>query len=117
MAAGCSGFGKPQKPAPVVDPNTYPADYKAQMLVLLRQSLTDRTDFRGAFIAPPALKPIGDSQRYMSCLQFHGRGQVKTKVAVFLEGKMTQFIDATPEQCSAAPYEPFRELETAIPPQ
>lgn len=115
-AAACSSFSKP-KQDPVVDPNAYPADYRAQIVEFLRQSLTDRADFRGAQISPPVLKPIGDSERYMVCVQFNGRSQVKTKVAVYLQAKMTQFIDAASGQCADAAYQPFRELEAAMPPQ
>lgn len=116
--AGCSGLSKPkpEDKAPT-DPNAFPADYRAQLVAFLRQSLTDRADFRGAQIAPPVLKPIGDSQHYMACMQFTGRGQPKTKVAIYLYGKMTQFIDATPAQCGDAAYQPFHELETAVPSQ
>ena len=80
--AGCGGLSKPkpEDKAPT-DPNAFPADYRAQLVGFLRQSLTDRADFRGAQIAPPVLKPIGDSQHYMACMQFTGRGQPKTKVA------------------------------------
>jgi hypothetical protein len=28
---------------------------------------------------------------------------------------MTQFIDATPEQCANAAYQPFKELDAAVP--
>lgn len=115
-AAGCSSTSKSAKPQAAVDPNAYPADYRAQIVGFLRQSLTDRPDFRGAQISPPVLKPIGDSQRYMVCVQFNGRSLIKTKVAIYLDGQMTQFVDAA-EQCAGAAYEPFRELEAAIPPQ
>jgi hypothetical protein len=116
--AGCSSFGgsKSDQPRPAADPNAYPADYRNQIVVFLRQSLTDRADFRGALIAAPALKQTGDSQRYMVCVQVNGRGQPKTKVAIYFGGLMTQFIDAT-DQCTGAAYLPFRELEAAIPPQ
>jgi hypothetical protein len=117
-AAGCSSFGgsKSAQPQPAADPNTYPADYRTQIVAFLRQSLTDRADFRGAMISAPTLKPIGDSQRYMVCVQVTGRGQAKTKVAIYLAGLMTQFIDAT-DQCTGAAYLPFKELEAAVPPQ
>jgi hypothetical protein len=29
---------------------------------------------------------------------------------------ISQFIDATPEQCGDAAYQPFKELDTAVPP-
>jgi hypothetical protein len=34
---------------------------------------------------------------------------------VFLSGRMTQFVDATPAQCADAAYQPFRELDAATP--
>jgi len=113
--AGCSGFGRNQPPA--LDPNVFPANYRSTLVTFLRQSLTDRSDFRGVTIAEPALKPVGPSQHYVVCIQFNTRGQIKTtKAAVYLSGQMTQFIDATPEQCADAVYQPFKELEAATPP-
>jgi hypothetical protein len=34
---------------------------------------------------------------------------------VYLSGQMTQFIDAAPEQCANAAYQPFKELDAAVP--
>jgi hypothetical protein len=116
VLAGCSGFGGPKKDAAPIDPNTYPASYRTQIAAFLRQSLGSRADFRGALIAQPTLMPIGDSQRYMVCVQFHGNGQVKTKVAIYFAGMISQFLDATPEQCGTAAYTPFTELAAALPP-
>jgi hypothetical protein len=115
--AGCSSFSKPKAEPPPPDPNAFPADYRSQITAFLRQSLTDRADFRGALISPPTLRPIGDSQRYTACMKFNGRTLVKTKIAIYLGGQMTQFIDADAAQCAGAAYEPFRELEAAMPPQ
>ena len=100
--AGCSGFGGPKKDAAPIDPNAYPANYRSQIATFLRQSLTSRADFRGALIAAPMLMPIGDSQRYMVCVQFRGNGQVKNKVAIYFGGMISQFIDPRPS--SAAPW-------------
>jgi hypothetical protein len=111
----CSGFGGPKKEAAPIDPNAYPANFRKQLAELLRQSLSNRADFRGALISQPILMPIGDSQRYMVCLQFHGNGQVKTKVAIYFAGLVQQFLDATPQQCGSVPYTPFTELAAAMP--
>ena len=119
VVAGCSGFGAAktdQRAGAASDPNAYPANYRSEILAFLRQSMTDRADYRGALISQPALKPIGDSQRYMVCLQFNGHNQIKNKVAVYLAGQMSQFIDSKPEQCGDAAYQPFKELEAALPP-
>jgi hypothetical protein len=113
--AGCSGFGDKQQPA-AVDPNTIPVNYRSTLVAFLRQSLTNRADFRGAMISEPALKPVGESQHYVVCVQFNPRSVIKTtKAAVYLSGQMTQFIDATPEQCGDAVYSPFKELDAATP--
>jgi hypothetical protein len=112
--AGCSGVNKNQEPA-AVDPNVFPANYRSQLVTFLRQSLTHRADFRGAMISEPALKPVGESQRYVVCVQFNPRSTIKTRAAVYLGGQMTQFVDATPEQCANAAFQPFKELDAAVP--
>lgn len=99
-----------------VDANAFPADYRTQLVAFLRQSLTGRADFHGALISQPVLKPIGDSQHYTVCLQFNGHAMLNTKIAIYLYGQMTQFVDATPPQCADAAYQPFKELEAALPP-
>ena len=110
--AGCTT----KKADVVVDPNTYPANYRAQILEFLRQSLTSRPDFRGALIAPPVLKQVGDNPRYLVCVQLTGNGQIKNKVAIYFAGMISQFVDATADQCGDAAYQPFKELAGAMPP-
>ena len=112
--AGCSGFSKTQQTAP--DPNLPPANYRSTLIEFLGRSLTNKSDFRGAMISEPALKPVGSSQHYVACVQFNPQSGIKTKAAVYLSGQMTQFVDATPEQCADAAYQPFKELEAAGPP-
>ena len=114
--AGCTGsfFGKP-KAEPAVDPNAYPANYRTQIVTLLTTMLTDRADFRGALIAEPAIKPVGQSQHYVVCLQLNGHNQRREKVVIYLAGVPTQFVNSKPEQCADAAYQPFKELEEATP--
>jgi hypothetical protein len=121
--AGCSGgfhgFGGP-KSAPAaaeVDPNLYPSNYRVQIASMLVNVLTDRAEFHGAFIAPPALKPVADSANlhYVVCLQFTAHGEQKTKMVLYLAGAPTQYVDATPQQCGDAAYQPFPELEAQLP--
>jgi hypothetical protein len=112
--AGCSSTKK-QAAAPAPDPNAFPADYRIQIARFLATELTNRADFRGALISAPVLKPVGASQHYVVCLQFNGHSQIKNKVAIYLAGDITQFIDAKPEQCADAAYQPYKELEYALP--
>jgi hypothetical protein len=115
MAAVALGGCSARKEQQAVDPNALPTNYRGTLVAFLRQSLTNRADFRGAMISEPALKPVGPSQHYIVCIQFNPRSQIKTKAAVFLSGQMTQFIDASPEQCADAVFSPFKELDAAIP--
>jgi hypothetical protein len=112
--AGCSGFSKPQQAAST-DPNVFPANYRSSLLAFLRQSLTNRSDFRDVMLSEPAIKPVGQSQHYVVCVQFNPQSKIKTKAAVYLSGQITQFVDAGPEQCADAAYQPFKELEAANP--
>jgi hypothetical protein len=119
--AGCGGkslFGGPKREqAAPVDPNTYPANYRKQIAAMLTTVLSDRADFHRALIAPPELKPVAESStpHYVVCVQLNGRGQPRTKVVVYLNGIPTQFVDATPEQCTGVAYQSFTELELETP--
>jgi hypothetical protein len=113
-AAALAGCSKDKQTA-AIDPNALPTNYRSTLVAFLRQSLTNRADFRGAMISEPALKPVGPSEHYVVCVQFNPRSQIKTKAAVFLSGQITQFIDATAEQCADASYQPFKELDAAMP--
>ncbi|HTV30291.1 MAG TPA: hypothetical protein VMF32_21245 [Xanthobacteraceae bacterium] len=120
--AGCSGggmFGGPKRDQPpaAVDLNGYPSNYRKQIATLLSTLLTERADFHGALIAQPELKPVAESStpHYVVCVQLNGHNRQRTKVAVFLGGDPTQFIDATPEQCTGVAYQSFTELELESP--
>ena len=111
-SGGFGGFGKKPAPDVVVNPDPYPANYRKEVATLFATSLEDRADFRGALIAAPALKPVaaGQTLHYVVCVQLTGHNDRRTKAVVFLEGKPNQFIDATPQQCGDAAYQPFAEL-------
>lgn len=115
VVAGCSGLGS-KKQEVAVDPNAYPANYRADLVAFLRQSLSDRAQYRGAMISQPVLKPVGGSEpRYVVCLQFNARSELRTKAAIFFQTRMSEFIDATPELCGGVTYQPFSELAAAMP--
>ncbi len=115
LSAALAGCSSAKKDDIAPDPNTLPADYRTQISKFLVQSLTTRPDYRGALISAPVLKPVGDSQRYVVCVQLNGGGVAKTKVAIYFGGQMSQFIDAMPELCGDAVYTPFKELGAALP--
>jgi hypothetical protein len=67
--AGCGGAAKDQQ---VIDPNALPTNYRSTLVAFLRQSLTNRADFRGAMISEPVLSacsliPAVRSRRKRRC--------------------------------------------------
>jgi hypothetical protein len=117
--SACSGLGfNKSANGPKTDPNIFPANYKTDMLSFLQGSLIDPTGIRDTFLAPPALKPFGTEPRYVVCVRYNARGEDKQylggkeKVAIYFGGNLNQFVDATPDLCGGAPYQPFPELQS-----
>lgn len=119
MFNGLNVFGgsKAAQPTETVNADIYPANYRAQLVLLLRKVLTNRADYENALIAPPVLKPVPDSKNlhYVVCVQLNGNFVQKNKMAIYLAGQPTEYIDSTPQQCGDAAYQPFTELARAVP--
>jgi hypothetical protein len=97
--------------------NTPPADYKREILGAMHVYLNDPTGIRDAEIATPALKSVGNAQRYVVCVRFNAKKRgdqyagVKEIAAVFMVGRFDRFVDKAQEQCAGAAYTPFPELQ------
>jgi hypothetical protein len=95
--------------------NVPPANYKTDILGAMHAYLIDPTGIRDSAISTPAVKPVGNSQRYIVCLRFNAkRGNsyagVKEVAAVFVYGRFDRFVDTAHEACADAAYAPFPEL-------
>jgi hypothetical protein len=101
---------------PDIQENIYPNDYKAQIMLLLRNTLDDPTNIREALVAQPTMKAIQPAARYVACLRYNAKdrtGQyagVKERAAYFFAGRITQIVDAG-EICANSNYELFPELQ------
>jgi len=100
-----------------VDPNKYPIEYKNELLKFMRADMTTPYNIRGAFITDPTLIQFGNENRYAVCLRYNaldGAGHYegsKDKIAIFYGAQINQIREATKEECGAAVYRPFPELE------
>jgi hypothetical protein len=100
-----------------VEENRLPTDYKPRILEEVHRDLDDPTEIRNAAIAEPALKPVGGVTRYVVCVRFEPKDAsgryagTREMAAVYHDGKMTQLVGATREQCGGAVYQPFPELQ------
>lgn len=103
--------------------NVYPANYKADLLALLRTYLNDPTHVRSASVSQPRLKVIGPDERgerYLVCVRYTARNAEgkytapKEGAATFVSGKLDRFLDVpreVRELCKDAAFAPFPELE------
>ena len=99
--------------------NTFPNDYRSQLLGFLRTSMND-PKFRDASASEPALKPMGGTvSRYVVCVRFNDQGgadahqHINDKLAIFFRGNVNQLIDADASQCGAVTYKPLVEPDAA----
>jgi hypothetical protein len=111
--AACSGDGKKNDEP---DPNVFPKNYKAEILITLQRELDDPTNVRDAFITEPFLVQASRDQRYAVCVRSNSRNLnreytgIKDRIGYFYGGHLNQLIDATPEQCGKAAYQPWPDL-------
>jgi len=100
--------------------NIAPANFKADLIAYMRIYLNNPEHVRSASLSPPQLRTVGPGQRFVTCVQFDARDSVgkymgvKVGAAVYVFGKLDQFIDRPKEAreiCKDAAYAPFPELE------
>jgi hypothetical protein len=103
----------------VDDPrNPRPANYKSDLIAMLRVYLNNPTQIRDASLSEPMLASVVGRNRYVVCLRLDAKrssGQYtgsREYIAIFLGGRLDQLVDAKAEQCKAAEYQPFPEAET-----
>ena len=111
--AGCSGFGGPKpKQDVVVDPNVYPTNYRqADRRPAHHGSSTNRWNSapRSSLSrCSSRSSTAGTALRRLSAIP--NRTDHRAKAVIFLEASPTQYVDATPQQCGDAAYQPFPEL-------
>jgi hypothetical protein len=109
--AGCSSF---QVPPEHVDPNIVPSKYKTEILNYLRANPGNYENTRETYLSAPVLKPFGAESRYVACLRVVGPDWRKEKMLIYFGGELNQIVDATPEICGGAAYQPYPELTTTL---
>ena len=110
--SACAGANRNRE---VRDPR--PENYKADILAMLHVYLRDPTQIRDAAASEPTPVLVGTTNRYVVCLRFNAKkssgeyGGLKQYLAIFVAGRLDQMVEAKPEQCAAAEYQPFPEAE------
>lgn len=115
--------GKVPEPPPVV-PTRYPDRYKVQIINLMRTSLDNPGKVKDAFIAEPAIKPVAGSPQplYVTCVRYNPRDNGnqyqgnQSKLVIFLDGQISQYLPGDAGICGGLVYQRFPELEALGPP-
>ena len=55
------------------DARVFPANYRAELLAYLRNSLNDPTNVRNAFLSEPTLVRLQGEERYAICVRFDAK--------------------------------------------
>jgi hypothetical protein len=77
--------------------------------------MSEMENIRDAYISAPTLSQFGKVQRYSVCVRIvDGKNLSTEKIMIFFSGQMTQYVNATSEQCGNAQYQPFTELTTML---
>jgi hypothetical protein len=114
----CACAGQPAGGARDDLANPRPQNYKSDILAMLHVYLRDPTQIRDASASEPTLQPIGRTNRYVVCLRFNAKKSngeyagLKRYAAIFVGGRLDQMVEAKPEECAKAEYQPFPEAET-----
>ena len=102
--------------------NTYPANYKPDILAAMHAYLDNPTGIRDAAIGEPVLKSKGGTTRYVICVKFTGKknhsndyAAPKEVAAEFMAGRFDQFIENIKELCAGTTYALFPELQNLPP--
>ncbi len=125
VLGGCSsgfdlGFNKKAEPPPT-DPNAFPARYKPEVAAFMRTYLDNPTKVRDALISEPALKQFRGSPHYVACIRYNPRSGEnrytgnQENIAVFLGGRLNQFLPSDPALCANVAYQRFPEIENMVP--
>ena len=96
---------------------TYPANYRAEILALMKTYLNNPVGVRDAVMAEPVQRTVGGRLRYVSCLRFAARDsggsyrQPRERAIVYVDGRLDRVVENAGEPCAGATYAPFPELE------
>jgi hypothetical protein len=116
VVLGACSHNAPSTAAADTELNSPPTDYRREILAAMHAYLNDPTGIRDAEIAQPAVKTLGNSQRYVVCLRFNAKKRgneyagVREIAAVFMVGRFDHFVEKAQEPCAGATYAPFPEL-------
>jgi hypothetical protein len=96
---------------------SFPSNYKSEMLSYLHVYLNNPVGVREAVIAEPVQRTVGGRMRYVSCLRYSERQsdgtyrEARDRAVLFVNGRLDRMIPNASDECAGAVYLPFPEME------
>jgi hypothetical protein len=123
VLGGCDTFASLTRSPdpPKLDPSLFPANYRLEVADFMRTYLNNPTKVKDAYIAAPFLKPMDRVPQYITCVRYNPRDTRnqyegnQTNIAMFLGGRLVQFVPGNPETCNGLVYQRFPEIESMVP--
>jgi len=96
---------------------TFPGNYRAEVLAFMRTYLNNPVGVREAVMAEPVQRTVNGRVRFVSCLRFAERQadgtyrEARDRAILFINGRLDRVLQDSGEVCAGVPYAPFPELE------
>jgi hypothetical protein len=101
-------------------PQSFPSNYRAELLAFLRTYLNNPVGVRDAQMAEPVMRDINGRMRYISCLRYSAREsdgsyrEPRERAVLFVSGRLDRMIEKGGELCSGVALAPFPEMEKMV---
>ena len=101
-------------------PQSFPSNYRAELLAFLRTYLNNPVGVRDAQMADPVMRDINGRMRYVSCLRYSAREsdgsyrEPRERAVLFVNGRLDRMIEKSGELCSGVALAPFPEMEKMV---
>jgi hypothetical protein len=101
-------------------PQSFPSNYRAELLAFLRTYLNNPVGVRDAQMAEPVMRDVNGRMRYVSCLRYSAREsdgsyhEPRERAVLFVSGRLDRMIEKSSELCSGVALAPFPEMEKMV---
>jgi hypothetical protein len=98
-------------------PQSFPADYRAELLGFMKTYLNNPVGVRDAAMAEPVMRDVNGKMRYISCLRYSAREsdgsyrEPRERAVLFVNGRLDRMIEKSGDLCTGAALSPFPEME------
>ena len=98
-------------------PQSFPGNYRAELLAFMRTYLNNPVGVRDASMAEPVMRDVNGKMRYVSCLRYSSREsdgsyrEPHERAVLFVNGRLDRMIEKGGELCQGVALTPFPEME------